>query len=94
MPVYRVSGSRGHAGTGAGALWDFGARRGPVEGLQHGHVVPTRGAHLFPPQPLLHALKHISKDIIKAASFFFQPGRMIVCYIAAGARRSFPIRRQ
>lgn len=61
---------------GADALWDFGARRRPVEGLQHGHMVPTRGAHLFPPHPLLHALKHISRDIIKATSF--QPDRMII----------------
>lgn len=90
MQVYRVSGSRGHAGAGAGALWDFGARRRPVEGLQHGHAVPTRGAHPFPPQPLLHALKHISRDIIKAASF--QPDRTIMYSTAAGARRSFPIR--
>lgn len=74
-----VSGSHGHADMDTGPLWDFGARWRPVEGLQHGHMDTACGAHLFLPQPLLHALKHIFRRDYYIYFFSTRPNAYDFC---------------
>jgi len=60
-----ASGSHVHADVGSrGPSWDSGAGWRPVENFHHGYVALAWGTQMFPPQPLLHALKHIVKHVI------------------------------